>query len=151
MQNNNMMFSPTTSETASEMLQLPPIKFLVPKSDETNRKGQSLSCLIRRHHRLLHEASLKKNVAFEASFSHVVGAGLLIEFKCIQHVLIAELHLAFQPFVKFPHSRNSAFKVFLEGAAPVPVMVLSSPSSSSSLFTILSVNVCRLVVLVFGG
>jgi hypothetical protein len=51
---------------------MPPIEFLVPKSDETNRKG---------HSRLYQKASssstrglVLKNIAFEASFSHVVGA-----------------------------------------------------------------------------
>jgi hypothetical protein len=119
-----------TSETASETLpQLPPI---VPKS-ETNRKGVSNQKASSSTRGVLK----KKNVAFEASFSCVFGAGphrihpktpsgqpqkrCTFAFQCIQHVLIAELHLAFnfQPFVKFPDSRNSAFKAFSEGAAVV--------------------------------
>jgi hypothetical protein len=68
-----------------------------------------------------------------ASFSHVqVGAGprrihpktpsgqpqkrCTFAFQCFLHALIAELHLAFQPFVKFPDSCNSAFKALSEGA-----------------------------------
>ena len=155
-----------TSETASETLpQFPPIEFLVPKS-ETNRKGVSNQKASSSTRGVLK----KKNVAFEASFSCVFGAGphrihpktpsgqpqkrCTFAFQCIQHVLIAELHLAFnfQPFVKFPDSRNSAFKAFSEGAAvvtPVPVMVstiLSSPFVIVVVVvTTLSINVCRLV------
>ena len=55
-----------------------------------------------------------------------------------------KLHLVFQPFVKFPDSRNSAFKALLEGPAVV------NARSGHDIHHIVFTNVCCLV-LVFGG